>query len=140
MLRQGAGQTRSCVSRENPMIRRLKSVLIIAALAIGPASVCSASSAGGVADGLATITSIAPDGIVTATDAGQRSLSFQVRDPAVLRALRAGQTVMVNTTTGQVSVAGNEKCCTLLPRKALTQKALPSPRLLPAPKLAPQPR
>jgi hypothetical protein len=41
---------------------------------------------------------------------------FRVTNAAVLRTLTSGQQVMINATTGQVSVPGAENCCALVRR------------------------
>jgi hypothetical protein len=76
------------------------------------------SSIGTPPDRAARITTINEDGLVTATDRKGRAFLFRVTDAAVLRSLASGQQVMINATTGHVSVPGSDNCCTLVKRPA----------------------
>jgi Cu/Ag efflux protein CusF len=55
-----------------------------------------------------------PNATVTARDKAGTSFQFTVRDAALLKRLRVGQSVSVNYQTRQVSVDGAQPCCALV--------------------------
>jgi hypothetical protein len=109
------------------MIRHNRSTLILLAVAFGLSAAHAAVNFVGTNDGLAVITAIGPGGTITATNGTRKLISFEVKDPAVLRSLRAGQQVMVNQDTGMVSVAGADNCCRIVQLKAPPPKQLAPP-------------
>ncbi len=100
----------------------LKYAVMMTMTALAYAVPALPSSIGTTADRAARITAINADGVVTATDRKGRAFVFRVTNAAVLRTLTSGQQVMINATTGQVSVPGAENCCELVRRPLVPKR------------------
>ena len=56
----------------------------------------------------------AATGLVTAQGAGIKSFQFRVRDAALLRTIKVGQSVYADFATGKVRLHGAEPCCSIV--------------------------
>jgi hypothetical protein len=106
------------------MTKPWKYRLMMLALAIAMVPAAHAAWDQPAADGIAVITAVGSDGVVTARDAKERPFSFKVTDPKLLHSLQLGQSVLVNQKAGRVSIAGADQCCELM----LQKPALAPPR------------
>ena len=92
--------------------------LSIPVLALGLGAPAIAALGGTAVDGPATIVAVNPKGTVVATDSQGNEFSFVVKDPAILKSMRAGQSVLVSEKARRVSVKGAENCCEIVRSRA----------------------